>query len=170
MIRLFKRTRRALFFPVKWANAVSRWLLGVHSPEGTIKISNTANPKQDKSVGLDVDVDAVLSKIAPLLQKKGFSEEQRRDIRNIIRDSLDGATVKWVNNAVSAVQKQDDTTPQMGYSTPSGGLLLYANIHSDETEGDLYGTPVTLEIRNGIITNADFGDEVDLFYVFPDAT
>lgn len=90
-----------LLFPRKMFNAVVRWILGVHSPSGTIKVSNTANPKGDKSIGLDVDIEAVTSKVRKAFDERGFTAQQRRDVCGIVRDCLDGVSLYWNDRRAS---------------------------------------------------------------------
>ncbi len=102
MIRLFESGRRLLYFPRKWANSVSRWLLGVHSPEGTINITgNTANPEGEKSVGFDVNIGVVASRVRARISALGFTAMQRSAVKDIIRDSLDGFSLVWKDGNAS---------------------------------------------------------------------
>ena len=98
MIRLFQRGRRLLFFPTRWANAVTRWILGVHSPEGTIKVNNTAHPGEDRSIGLDVDILAVSSRVEELINAHSFPKPKREELQGLIRESLDGTSLSWHGN------------------------------------------------------------------------
>ena len=96
MIRLFESGRRILYFPRKWANSVSRWLLGIHSPEGTIRITgNTPNPEGEKSVGFDVNIGTVASKVRARLSALGFTAAQRTAIKSVFRECLDGLSIVW---------------------------------------------------------------------------
>lgn len=106
MIRLFESGRRILFFQRSWANAVTRWILGVHSPEGTIKINNTADPGKDRSVALDVDVAAVASRIGNIIREHGFSASQRSAVKEIIRDVLDGISLTWNSGGTFSVNRE----------------------------------------------------------------
>ena len=90
-----------LLFPRKMFNAIVRWVLGVHSPSGTIKVSNTADPKSDKSIGLDVDIEAVTSKVRKAFDERGFTAQQRRDVCGIVRDCLDGVSLYWNDRRAS---------------------------------------------------------------------
>ena len=62
MIRTFETKSRLLFAPKSWFNSVARWILGLHSETGTVRIRNTANPKA-KGPSIDVDVAEVAKRI-----------------------------------------------------------------------------------------------------------
>jgi len=93
MISEFQGKRRIFTFPKAWANAVVRWIAGVHSPNGTMEISNTLNPGDDGSLGLDVNLDAVVDKVKVRLGFDKRSPLDRNDVRDIVFDLLDGASV-----------------------------------------------------------------------------
>lgn len=96
MIREFKKKTKALFFPVKWANSVSRWILGVYSPTGTVKIKNTANPGEDGSIALDVNMDSVARKIKEFLESQTLTENDRKKIKTVLRGNIDGNAIKFL--------------------------------------------------------------------------
>ena len=100
MIRVFENSKRILFFPKRWANAVSRWITGIHSPTGTINIRNTTSPDENGSMTIDVNVDAVAAKIRKLSQS-GLSKYQRQDVKDVIRFCLDNVSVYWQDGSVS---------------------------------------------------------------------
>lgn len=91
MIRLFQGRKRVLFFPKGWANSVTNWILGVHSPSGTIKIVNTANPGENKSASLDVDVEQIARLLNKLDFHKGYAKES--DFKTLLGKSIDGSSL-----------------------------------------------------------------------------
>lgn len=52
MIHLFSKAR--FKFPIKWANAVTKWLVGLKS-DGSINIANTMNPTEDSGPTISVN-------------------------------------------------------------------------------------------------------------------
>ena len=54
MLRLF-HSRHPLF-PVRWANAVTSWLLGLRSNSGSLTINNTATPGNGDGPSIDVNL------------------------------------------------------------------------------------------------------------------
>lgn len=70
MIHFFNGRGRVLFFPVKWANSVVRWVAGVHSSTGTIKIANTLNPGEKHSASFDIDIPAASKKMTPAIMRE----------------------------------------------------------------------------------------------------
>ena len=101
MIHFFDRKR--LFFPVAWANSVSRWILGLHSPSGTIRITNTAAPGEGASAAIDVDVEAVANRVMKLVggDARGFSRRECALIRDLVGAYVDGATVLWKDRRIA---------------------------------------------------------------------
>lgn len=88
-------TRRVVF-PTKWANEIVRWIQGVCSPSGTIRIKNTLTPG-GTSAEIDVNVDLLAEKIA-----------EKLDARYVKKDDLasyvDGTSITCASGvlAVSA--------------------------------------------------------------------
>lgn len=87
-----------LFYPRRLINSLVRWVLGVHSPEGTIKIQNTASP-DEKSLALDVDMSAILSSIQT--HNVGMTNAQRQDAKDIMRAHLDGTSLIWTDEVAT---------------------------------------------------------------------
>lgn len=87
-----------LFYPRRLINSLVRWVLGVHSPEGTIKIQNTASP-DEKSLALDVDMSAILSSIQT--HNVGMTSAQRQDAKDIMRAHLDGTSLIWTDEVAT---------------------------------------------------------------------
>ena len=89
--------RRRLFSPRRLINELVKWVLGVHSPGGTIKVNNTANPGE-RSLALDIDMQAVLSAVDKHDEGKGLSKAQREESRDVVRSCLDGNSLVWGDN------------------------------------------------------------------------
>lgn len=92
--------RRRFYWPRKLINELARWVLGVHSPGGTIKVNNTANPGE-RSLALDIDMAAVLSAVDKHDESKGLSKAQREEARDVVRSCLDGNSLLWGDNCAS---------------------------------------------------------------------
>ena len=92
--------RRRFYWPRKLINELARWVLGVHSPGGTIKVNNTANPGE-RSLALDIDMAAVLSAVDKHEESKGLSKAQRDESRDVVRSCLDGNSLVWGDNCAS---------------------------------------------------------------------
>jgi len=86
MIKTFVEGKQTLFFPVRWANSVTRWIIGLYSKTGTIDIDNTTNPNNGKGCSIDVNVDVVLNKTTPELDKKYL---QKSNLLSAIGDLCD---------------------------------------------------------------------------------
>ena len=89
MIHTFSK-KRLVFFPVSWANSVARWILGVFSPTGTIKIKNDAEPGRDKSISLDVNVPEVLRVAKTQLDESYVS---RQEVKTLLANMCDGQSI-----------------------------------------------------------------------------
>ena len=92
--------RRRLFSPRRLINELVKWVLGVHSPSGTIKVNNTANPGE-RSLALDIDMQAVLSAVDKHEEGNGLSKAQREETRDVMRSCLDGNSLVWGDNCAS---------------------------------------------------------------------
>ena len=91
MIKEFKSKARMFFFPKAWGNAVARWITGIISPSGTIKIKNTENG----SLELDVNMDAVCSRVRMAMDGRALTKAESEKIKAVIRAVLDGVSIKW---------------------------------------------------------------------------
>lgn len=69
MLRLFDTNIAIPFFPTGWANSVTSWLTGLYSPNGTIRISNTANPTEGGGCAIDVDVESLYRQLRGRIQQ-----------------------------------------------------------------------------------------------------
>ena len=94
MIHEYKTRKRILFFPTAWANSVSRWLLGVHSSDGSLTIKNTANPGEDGSIDLCVNFEAVYRRVRELFDTSDMSDGERERVKEIIHGMIDGISIK----------------------------------------------------------------------------
>ena len=103
MIRIFKGVRRLFFFPVGWANSVSNWILGVHSPSGTIKVKNTSTPDADGSLEIDVNVDVLMTRIVTELRNIGkhLTTDEVEKIRTVLRGYIDGTSIVIKGNHIA---------------------------------------------------------------------
>lgn len=93
MIHLFNGKKRILFFPVGFANSVARWILGVHSPSGTISIKNTATPGDNGSIALDVNVDALRRIMAGVIDDHDLTEREIKRTKDIVHSAIDGTSL-----------------------------------------------------------------------------
>ena len=93
MIKLFDEALRLIFFPVRWANAVTTWIQNICSPDDTLKIINTCSPKEGSSLKLSVNIqrilDAVMNYFADFWitpDKLGEALDESCDKKTIIRE------------------------------------------------------------------------------------
>ena len=166
MIRELKSGSR-LFSPRRLINSLVRWVLGVHSPEGTIKIQNTATP-DEKSIALDVDMAAIIAKMNE--RNVGMTDAQRQDSADIMRAHLDGTSLVWTNE-VATINK-DWLTKQLETNDGSteGAELVPLGTSAPESYSDggavgvsdyaarydhTHRFPTAAEVTNGNSTVAD---------------
>ena len=93
MIHLFQGRRKLFSFPKKWANSIVRWISGICSPSGTIKVSNTMDPGDDASLELDVNMDAVAANVLERFEVRPVTNEERDRMKHLLRGMLDGSTI-----------------------------------------------------------------------------
>ena len=137
--------RRRLFSPRRLINELVRWVLGVHSPSGTIKVNNTAHPGE-RSIALDIDMEAVLSAVDNRRKNEGLSDAQREESRDVVRSCLDGNSLVWGDNCASVSAdwleqfiKDDNPTalPAPDAGTP-GSLVSGAGVGSASANTDAF--------------------------------
>ena len=96
MIRTFDNAVR-VFFPTKWANSVSRWILGLNSPSGTIKIGNTPEPSEGSSATIDVDEERLLQRLIERLDSRYVAKSK-------IGECMDATTIAVKDGKVGVRQ------------------------------------------------------------------
>lgn len=74
MLALFDTNTPVLFFPVRWANAVTNWLNGLCSKSGTILVNNTPEPTEGGGCSIDVNVDVLYQQLLPRLREEFVSK------------------------------------------------------------------------------------------------
>ena len=135
MIHLIQGRKRLLFFPKSLVNSIVRWIAGVHSPSGTIKIRNTMNPSDESSIALDVNVEAVTHEVLEKFETRPVTNEECKRMKQHLRGMVDGSSVQmsdghvsvngeWVDNRIREYNKQDkdgDGEPQNPTTLASGG-------------------------------------------------
>ena len=107
----FKDKKPRVFFPTGWANAVVRWIQGIHSESGTIKTRNTINPT-DKSASLDVDIPVLVEKSKELLLKSfvGRGDETAIDCESlIVKDGKFAVSEAWLDGRKKKKTDDDGT-------------------------------------------------------------
>lgn len=149
MIKLF--THKIPFAPMKFLNAVARWILGVHSSDGTVIVKNTANPGDDGSVDLRVNVEAVCNKVEKIIGQRGLSSEQRTTVKEIIRGKIDGKTIivsgehvcvseSWINEIINAALKDQEKTDGEQTATLTSGYSSSTDIGSRNNQSHTFGS------------------------------
>lgn len=83
MLRLFGESRKIVFFPKSWANAVTRWILTLCSRSGTITFSNR---KGDEGTSIDVDAER--------LAAAGESALAKRFVSRTTSSGVDGESIE----------------------------------------------------------------------------
>ena len=141
--------RRRLFSPRRLINELVKWVLGVHSPGGTIKVNNTANPGE-RSLALDIDMQAVLSAVDKHDEGKGLSKAQREESRDVVRSCLDGNSLVWGDNCACVNSEwldkyldesgQEATLPAPDAGTPTA-LASGAGVGGASTNRDSFTAP-----------------------------
>ena len=113
-------TRKTIFAPRRLINEMVRWILGVHSSEGTIRVANTATPGEERSLDVNVDMDAMKARSDEWAASRGLSDVQRVEAADVMRQHLDGVTLMWRNDLASVNADWLDARLQ-GLGTASGG-------------------------------------------------
>lgn len=153
MIHLFNGGGRLLFFPKKWANSIVRWIAGIHSPSGTVRVHNDMNPSEGGSLALDVDVDAVSAQVLRRVDARNVTQAERDRFAHLLRGMVDECSVllssghlyvsaDWLEGAVKdivstisgggsgsseALTVSDIGTTVQAFSQKLSNLLSYLN-------------------------------------------
>lgn len=89
MLRLFDTNIAIPFFPAGWANSVTNWLTGLHSPNNTISLSNTADPKEGGGCAIDVNVEDLYRLLRGRLEQDFVTRGNfAGEIRSVIGQSM----------------------------------------------------------------------------------
>ena len=93
MIKLFDEALRIIFFPVRWANAVTTWIQNVASPDDSLKVGNTCSPKEGSSLRLTVNMQRIYDGVKTYFadfwitpDKLGEALDESCDKETIIRE------------------------------------------------------------------------------------
>lgn len=132
MIRIFGNARRVLFFPKTWANSVSKWILGVHSSDGSVEVRNTSNPGDNGSVDLKVNLSLVCKKVAERIESMGLTDTQINIVKEVFHGLVDGDTIKWNDNVIYVDSNKIAKTILDNLPKPAGGN----EEGEDDDEGD----------------------------------
>lgn len=124
MISVFNATKRILFFPIRWANAVTIWIQNVRSPDDSIKITNTCNPKEGNSLGLSLNMQKIYDGIKAYFKGIFITPE---DLQEKLDDITDNNTIKMVGGKLTAVKVSDEG------STPPTMFKVAATLNSAGT-------------------------------------
>ena len=89
MIHEFGKRKRVLF-PTKWANSVGRWISGICSPSGTVRVGNDMDPGNGPSLRLDVNIPEVLKHARTEL---GDTYVLRKELTNLLSGMCDGQSI-----------------------------------------------------------------------------
>lgn len=148
MIHEFSQRVRVLFFPKTWANSVSRWILGVFSPSGTVKVTNTANPGDNGSLALDVNIDLVSELIARRLANGPVTREEIERMRQHLFGLVDGSTIivrggKATINLDAVVEKVKSEIGDSGDDQGAVAPESTTTINSGFRNGVVNRTPIT---------------------------
>ena len=172
MIHVFKSAKRILFFPKKWANSVSNWILGVHSSDGSLIIKNTANPGSDRSIDLRVNDTVLSQKINEIADRHGLNKNQRECVKDIVHGLIDGVSLEWhdksfaVNTDWVTDLVKKNLVDQVEVETEGASvtnLTLYDVYRVNTASSHYQGTPYTFTFENGLLTNVTAGSTIDLF-------
>jgi len=118
VIRTFETKKRLLFTPKSWCNSVARWLLGIRSDSGTIRIKNTANPSSESGPSFDIDARETGKTLDPILSES----YPKKDDKKLLSPSMcwdagklavDG---EWIQNEINK-NLESTTTPEASPQT-----------------------------------------------------
>ena len=106
MITIFSTSSPLVFFPKRWANSVARWILGLHSPTGTLSIANTNDPQPGTGAAIDVNITETARRIESALRSSFVSRREPSGVDNISLQLNSQGQIRineeWLDNFVRA--------------------------------------------------------------------
>jgi len=142
MIKLFDSARKILFFPRRWANSVTLWIQNVRSPDDTIKIGNTINPKAGDSLSLRVNLQKLYDGVAEYLKGHYVT---RRDVADVVDAELRAggtATPKDIDEEIT-----NPPTSNIAYNSVDGQQVSAAQTNTWERASATAGISVDVFTR-----------------------
>ena len=176
MIHLFDSGIKILFFPKKWGNSIVRWIAGVHSPTGTIKVKNTMSPRDDGSLALDVNIDAVSEELLERMENRALTRQECNRISQHIRGIVDGSSIimggghisvdgNWVDNRIKEFMQSSADGPTSEYVTHdklTDTLEYYATVESLSDYAEAVHEHTTDNLTDWATATAHFLTDADL--------
>jgi hypothetical protein len=147
MIKLFDEALRIIFFPVRWANAVTTWIQNVCSPDDTLKINNTCSPKEGVSLRLSVNMQRVIEAVKNYFSdfwitpdKLGEALDESCDKETIIREGgrycIAGDVPRSATNSYDAGSTTADTLANaqaVAETAPKPDKYIDENVRTNNT-------------------------------------
>lgn len=131
--------KKLVFPPMRWLNSVARWCLGVHSSDGSIKVTNTADPSSDGSLDLCVNKGVITAQVNEKLESLSLTKLQREQVTSLVKNLCDNFTIlteggiavnqNWLKDTVNDLLTQIHS-PSSETGTPTE--------HIDDGSGDDY--------------------------------
>ena len=90
MIKLFDEALHIIFFPVRWANAVTTWIQNICSPDDSLKVMNTCSPKEGSSLKLTVNMQRIYDGVKTYFADHWVTPMK---LRETLDESCDGETI-----------------------------------------------------------------------------
>lgn len=172
--------RRLIFAPLGFLNGVARWILGVHSSDGSVLIKNTATPGRDGSVDLRVNFDALYAKVARRIDRRNLTEVEITRIKNIVKGFIDGVTLsckgehigvdeKWFEDAVKKYVEEltggDSGTVDDELESGFSGVLPLDKYAEKKTDSKTFGKDAEDGIKVFVACRgADGGEDGSIFF------
>ena len=152
-------TRKTIFAPRRLINEMVRWILGVHSSEGTIRVANTATPGEERSLDVNVDMDAMKAHSDEWAASRGLSDVQREETANVMRQHLDGMTLVWQNDLAAVNADWLDARLENLKSDGSDGDGAATTSYTSVTSG---GSAKTVNNKDAWVSGGENGAKVSV--------
>ncbi len=145
--------KKLVFPPMRWLNSVARWCLGVHSSDGSIQVTNTADPSKDGSLDLCVNKSVIATTLNEKLESLSLTKLQRDQVKSLVTNLCDNFTIlteggisvnqNWLKDTINELLTQVGESAETGTPTE----------HIDDGTADDYQDGASWE------WNADTSDE-----------
>ncbi len=165
MLRLFNSTHP--LFPVRWANAVTNWLLGLYSNSGSITIKNTQTPGRGDGPSIDVNLAWAKSLIA--------SETPRPETERPTEDLV--PPEEWETDTGDGKGQKQETTSIDGETAvevyPCCGKSILPAAADHQHKSNIAPTSENVPeaySENGSVGSSAYAARLDHQHPYPDAS
>lgn len=176
MIKLFDEALRIIFFPVRWANAVTTWIQNICSPDDTLKINNTCSPKEGVSLRLSVNMQRILDAVKNYFadywitpDKLGEALDESCDKTTIIREGGRYRLIEDIPHAAENEYEIGETTAEtlanaqeLAQKSPKPDKYVNETVETGNTAQQIADNLIALIGESNEVARADHRHKLEM--------